>query len=133
MNILIDLLLRPRAVWDGLLWLSLPALLQWFILRATRDRFRALRLALPAVAGVMGCALLSALLLFLAAAAAILFLISLLLQESFMGMFLELFQDIFVNGLAPTALFRLALLLAGWRLGWMAYTHTRPEGGEEYV
>lgn len=133
MNIFIDLLLRPRAAWDGLLWLSLPALLQWFILRTTRDRFRALRAALPAVAGVMGCALLSAILLFLAAAAAVLLLISLLLQENFICELLDFLRFLFLNEPVMTALSRLALLLAGWRLGWMAYTYTKPEGEEENV
>lgn len=127
---LLQLLLEPLGRWDGLLWLSFPALLQWFILRATRDRCRALRLALLAAAGVMGQILLSALLLFLLGGALILALVSLLIQESLMGLLLELSQFLFTSEIMLGAFARLGLLLAGCGLGWMAYTDTKPQGGE---
>lgn len=127
---LLQLLLEPLGRWDGLLWLSFPALLQWFILRATRDRFQTLRLALVAAAGVMGQILLSVLLVFLLGGTLILALISLLIQESLMSLLLELFRFLFTSEIMLGAFARLGLLLVGCGVGWIAYTDTKPRGGE---
>lgn len=126
-------LMEPLKYWDGLLWLSFPALAQWLILRTTQNRFRPLRLALPALVCVAGYVLLATLLLFLGIGGLILFFLSLLFQESFVSQFFEIIVAFFTSEIVLSAFTRLGLLLAGWELGWIAYTHTRPEGGEQNV
>ena len=130
-------LMEPLSIWEGALWLLVPALAQWLILRRTQENMREMRtlLLVPVcwvLYSVVGAILVLAFLGFLA-----LGLFSLLFEAEFFSTAvlgtLELAGMILASETVLSAFARLGLCVAGWGLGWAADSLLQCERDGRYV
>lgn len=123
-------LMDPLSVREGLLWLLIPAGLQWLILHLTRERMREFRLILLAPVCYALCAILGAVFLLALCAFALLLLFSLLLQADCLdavGGSLQFAGMLLCSKSLRCTFGRLGLCAAGWGLGWAFYRHMGTE------
>lgn len=118
---LLTRMLSELRMGECLLWLILPAAVQWLILRKTQTRWRGLRLAVLTPALWVLYILFIMLLMLLLGGFLVCLILGEIFRTNFLFSFLRLAVDVLCSKPILYMLARLVLLLAGWGLGWAAY------------
>ena len=130
-------LMEPLTIWEGALWLLIPALAQWLILQRTEENMRGMRMLLLAPVCWVLYSIVGAVLMMVFFAFLILGLFSLLFQDDFLSTAvlgsLKLLGMLLTSETVLNAFIRLGLCVAGWGLGWAAHSLLNCGRGDGYV